>query len=72
VLTVLKWSILSIQVCTVIKEPDKVAAETNRVHECGTTNGWMIIEEGHEMLNGDKNPVQCDTHSDRKHWLLLC
>ena len=71
-LTVLRSSLLSIQVCTVIKEPAKVVAETNRVHLCGTTHGWMIVEEDHEMLNGDKNPVQCADHPDRQYWLLLC
>ncbi len=64
-------SVLSVQVCTDIADTGEIEARTNQIHPTGISSRWRIgsdpVAEG-----GDRNPVQCDDHPGRKHYLLFC
>lgn len=71
-LTVLKWGLVGIQVCTDIEDRVKIEAETNKVHPTGIQSQWCITEEGSMFLDGSPNPNKCDDNPNCKHWHLTC
>lgn len=66
VITIEKF--LSMQIC-VPKEWDKEQIESwvNSERECGTTNGWMLTEDGDSILNGARAEVTCADDPSMKH-----
>ncbi len=65
-----RWNLLSLQVCTDSDDRAAIEAFASREHPTGLDHGWRI--PSYPLPSGDPNPVQCDDHPDRKHWLLTC
>lgn len=61
---VTKTGFLDMQVCVPRDWDDKQVKEfADRANDCGTTNGWGVRKQGHELLSGKDERVPC---SDRK------
>ena len=60
------------QVCAKANATDKEILEVcNTQNPSGTSNGWSeVIRDDKEHPNS--NPVQCEQHPDRKHFIILC
>ena len=67
-LQVLKWNMLTIQVCTNVKKKDDIERLTNEANLCGTTHGWMLDETESKKLGQAK--VKCAGNPDRTHYIL--
>ena len=62
---------LDMQVC-VPKDwtDDQVIQFAESEWPCGTTLGWQIRREGHELLGGSPERVQCSDDPDQVHVML--
>lgn len=47
-----------------------IAASTTR--PCGTSSGWLYMDEGHLAENGLSQGIQCPEHEDRVHYFFVC
>lgn len=60
---VIRMTMLSLIVCAPsTMGAQEVETESNKINISGTSNGWSIRE--------DDNPVRCDKHPDKQHWIL--
>ena len=60
---------LSCSVCApTAMEKEEVEAETNRLHPCGTREGWLITETN--FSGGEPNPFEDPNCPETRHWLL--
>lgn len=50
--------------------PEEVERLVNEVSPTGISSRWTISPE--KFRTGEDNPHQCETHSDRKHYLMVC
>jgi hypothetical protein len=62
------------QVCAVEDATDEEILEVcNTFNPAGTTTGWVkVCREGAVKEVNYPEPVRCDDHSDRKHFIVLC
>ena len=65
-------NICTMQVCAVADaEDDEILAVCNSENRSGTTHGWSrVIRDDTE--NPQRNPVVCDAHPERRHFLVVC
>ena len=64
--------LLGMQVCSEKNASDEEILEVcNRENKCGTTNGWSYVVRNDEEYP-QSNPIQCEDHSDRLHFLVGC
>lgn len=69
--TVTYYGLLDMQVCVPKDWTDEqVVAFANSENPCGTTNGWHIRRQGHKLLSGGDERVQCNDFSDNCHIML--
>jgi len=63
--------LFDMQVC-VPKEWDdyKVVEFAEKENPCGATNGWFIRKEGHDLLGGSPERVQCAQEVSNVHIML--
>lgn len=59
------------QVCAVKTATDEqILAYCNEKNPAGTTNGWTTVIKNDTDAN--LNPVTCEEHQDRVHYLISC
>ena len=69
--TVTKHGLLDMQVCVPKDWTDEQVIEfAEQKYPCGTTNGWHIRREGHELLSGSPERVQCAQDQSSVHIML--
>jgi len=62
---------LDMQVCVPKDWSDEqVVAFAEKHYPCGTSGGWGIRREGHELLAGFPERAQCIEHEDNCHIML--
>lgn len=70
---VLRMTMLAMQVCVPKSfDDEQVEKFANTDRPAGTELGWKIRKEGHKLLNGDPERVQCRDHADCVHIMLEC
>ena len=67
-----KTGIFDMQVCVPSDWTDDQVEEFAQTNPCGTTHGWQIRKQGSELLNGDKERVNCADRSGHVHVMLDC
>ena len=64
--------LFSMQVCAVKDATDEEILEVCRAkNPVGTSNDWCRVIRSDEERTG-RNPVQCEEHEDRLHFLVDC
>ena len=64
--------LIHMQVCAVKDATDEEMLEVaNKENPAGTSNGWGIVLRG-SAEHENQRPVQCDSHPDRLHFILVC
>lgn len=59
-------------VCALAKLPiEDVLQHVNLRNPTGLDHGWVLDDKG-IFADGAPNPCVCNTHIDRKHYLLSC
>jgi hypothetical protein len=66
-----RLGILDMQVCVPWEWSDlEVERFAEYVNPCGTQAGWRLRKQGHSLLNGDNERVQCERYPHRCHIML--
>lgn len=70
-------SICGMQVCAVKDATNEEILDVcNKQNPSGTSNGWSVVvravEEDSMFETKDNLPVQCENHSNRLHFIVLC
>lgn len=65
------------QVCAVDDATDEeILLACNRDNPAGTSNGWCevvrVADESSPYKTENKLPVDCEDHTGRKHFVVLC
>lgn len=64
--------LLDMQVCVPSNWTDKQIERFAKTNPCGTTHGWQIRKQGGNLLEGDKERVNCADRSGHVHVMLDC
>ncbi len=49
----------------------KIEREVNRLYPLNIASKWVIADKEMCTEQGIRQPVQCDHHTDREHYLLI-
>ncbi len=68
------FCICYMQVCAVGDATDDEILEIcNRDNPSGTSNGWSsVVRKPEDEQESDLEPVECDNHKDRLHFMVRC
>lgn len=70
---VARQGLLQMQVCVPATATDQSVVDyANITNPAGTEGGWFIVKQGHELLGGDDERVQCQENNDNVHIVLIC
>lgn len=70
---VTRVGLLCCQVCVPGTFTDEQVLEyVNSANPAGTERGWSIRKQGHPMLSGENERVQCNLHEENVHVMLEC
>ncbi len=71
--SIIRTSPLLIQVCVPEEwNNEQIVEFANTKHPAGTSNGWMVVKDGHDLLSGDPERVRCAKYPNYIHVLLAC
>lgn len=57
-------------VCTDLTSEKEIEKKVNIQNPTGIESQWTISPD--KFKDGHSNPCPCETHKDRKHYLLIC